>query len=311
MNPEGQGHDASDTRPRSGAMSVLAGVVVYHPDTAHLARLVGRVAPDVREVVVYANSDLDAGTEAALAAACAPTPLHVLRPGGNRGLGAAYNALLARAEAAGDAHLFLLDQDSLPAADTIPRLARARAALEAVGERPAVIGPQPLDPAGAPMKIAAGAARTLGGEPVRPTAFLISSGSLVAVAAAAAVGPFRADFFIDAIDLEWCMRARARGFSVWIADGVRMDHVLGQGVIRLPLGLRMVRQPPRRLYTYLRNQAAMLRLAHVPLAHKGKWLASLPLRLAVYLAHDRGRAETRSAIRRGLLDGLRNRLGAP
>lgn len=290
-------------------MGVLAGIVVYFPDPAHLARLVGRIAPEVREVVVYANSALSADAALSLAAAAAPTPLVVERPEANLGLGTAYNALAARALARGDAHLFLLDQDSLPAPGAIAHLRTVLAALEAAGERPAVVGPRPLDPDGLPMKVAAGAPRAQDG--ARPTAFVISSGSLISVEAVQAVGPFRADFFIDAIDIEWCLRAGARGYSVWIADAARMDHALGQGLIRLPFGLVMTKQPPRRLYTYIRNQLAMVRLGHVPAAHKGRFLLSLPLRLAVYLAHDRLRPETGRAIWRGLIDGVRGRLGPP
>ena len=143
-------------------------------------------------------------------------------------------------------------------------------------------------------------------------AFVISSGSLVDVEAAAAIGPFRADYFIDAIDLEWCFRAGARGFSIWVADRVRMDHRLGRGVIRLPvLGILLADQPPRRLYTYLRNQLAMLRLPHVPAAHKTRMLLSLPLRLPVYLVRNGFSREARAALLNGLRDGIAGRLGPP
>ena len=142
--------------------------------------------------------------------------------------------------------------------------------------------------------------------------FVISSGSLVDVERAASVGPFRADYFIDAIDLEWCFRANACGFSIWIANEVTMDHRLGRGVIRIPLiGLLLADQPPRRLYTYLRNQLAMMRLPHVPFRHKAKTLLSLPVRLPVYLARNGFSRESRAAIRNGLRDGWAGRLGPP
>lgn len=38
--------------------TVLAGIVVFHPDQGHLLRLVGAVAPDVRALAVVANSPL-------------------------------------------------------------------------------------------------------------------------------------------------------------------------------------------------------------------------------------------------------------
>ena len=325
----------------------IAGIVVYHPDEAELARLVARVAPEVEAVVVFANSPLGEATEARLRAGCA-APVSVIRPGRNVGLGDAYDAFVARAEAVRARFVLILDQDSLPDQGMVPRLAAVHDALRQADERPALVGPRPVGPDGLPLRIPVrkGAARSFdqggntfplhaevppGGGPRRthdggasleadlrsapqdeeggrlgsafPVAsatrveFAISSGSLVDVAAARAIGPFRSDFFIDAIDLEWCMRANHLGFSVWVADRVFMDHRLGRGVIAIP-GLRLADQPPRRLYTFVRNQLAMLRLPHVPRLHKLKTVASLPARLAIYLVRNRFSRDCRAALAR-------------
>jgi rhamnosyltransferase len=291
-----------------------AGIVIFHPDEDQLVRLVATVAPGLREVVVFANSEVTGALETELAAAAAPTSCAVLRPGANVGLGAAYDAFVERARSAGDRFVFLLDQDSMPPGGAVGALSTLHDRLANAGERPAIVGPRPLDPQGRPMKIAATGTTTpvmLALEATR-VSFVISSGSLVDVATAEAVGSFRSDFFIDAIDLEWCFRANARGFSIWVAEQVRMDHRLGRGVIRIPiLGLLLADQPPRRLYTFLRNQIAMLRLPHVPTAHKAKTLLSLPLRLPVYLVRNGFSGECRAAIRNGLRDGFAGRLGPP
>ncbi|MGY2049346.1 glycosyltransferase [Methylobacterium sp. JK268] len=290
--------------------AVLAGIVAYHPDPEGLRRLAARVAPGLRALAVVANSPLDPATEAELRRAAAPTPLLVLRPDGNEGVGAAYNRLLAAAEAEGDAFVFLLDQDSLPAPGAVPALAARWRMLVEAGERPAIVAAQPVGPDGAPLGGARAADPRWPGRPLRRAGFAFSSGSLVGCAAARAIGPFRADFFIDAIDVEWGMRAAARGYSVWVAPDVPMAHDLGRGVIRV-LGLTLTDQPPRRLYTFLRNQLAMLRLPHVPAAHKARTLLLMPARIGIYLWHNRFSPEVRRAVRRGLLDGARQRLGPP
>lgn len=291
-----------------------AGIVTFHPDQAQLRRLVSAVAPGLREVIVFANSDLPREEEEHLAGAASPTPCRVLRPSGNVGLGAAYDAFLEAAREAGDRYVLLLDQDSLPPDGASADLADLHARLLASGERPAIVGPQPIDPEGHRLRIATHelpSPPALADEAIRAQ-FVISSGSLVDVEAAASIGPFRADFFIDAIDLEWCFRANALGFSIWVAKQVTMDHSLGRGVIRIPLlGLHLVDQPPRRLYTYLRNQLAMMRLAHVPVGHKTKLALTLPARIVIYLFKNRFSKEARSAIRNGLVDGLASRLGPP
>ncbi|WP_019903739.1 glycosyltransferase [Methylobacterium sp. 77] len=295
----------------SAQLQTIAGIVIYHPDEANLIRLAAVLAPDVREIVIYANSAVSPQMEERLRNSAAGTLLMVMRPGSNIGLGAAYNDLLNHASGQGATFLLLLDQDSLPPPGAIPKLAARHAQLTEAGEKPAIVGPRPTDWAGEALR----SPPRREGLAVAPNSsrvqFVISSGSLINCVAAGAVGPFRADFFIDAIDVEWCMRANHRGYSTWIAEDVLMAHELGRGLIRLSFGLLLTDQPPRRLYTFLRNQLVMLRMPHVPLSHKAKTLLALPLRLAVYLKHNRFSRESRTAIWHGLIDGARGRAGAP
>ncbi|MGY2051824.1 glycosyltransferase [Methylobacterium sp. JK268] len=295
----------------SSAPGVLAGIVTHHPDPAALLRLVAALAPQVDAILIAANSPCPEDLEAALRAVASPTPLAVRRAPTNEGLGAAHNAAAARARSGGFAFLILFDQDSLPGRDCVSALRARFARLETAGERPAVVGPRPVAPGGEGLK-GPGAERagSVGGRLAR-VPFVIASGSLIRREALDAVGAFRDDYFIDGIDIEWCLRARTAGYSVWRAEDVPMTHALGRGVIRLPLGLCVADQPPSRVYTAVRNQLAMLRLGHVPAGLKARWLVALPLRMAVHLVRERAGAEIRSALWRGLRDGLLLRLGPP
>jgi len=289
----------------------LAGIVIYRPQCEALQRLVASLADDVTTVAIYANSPVGGEEQQALQAAAGPAELIVLRPGLNRGLGAAYNAFRQLAESCGSEFLLLLDQDSQPRPGLVGALVATYRGLASRGERVAVVGPQPVDIDGEAMRLSAAQARPHDkGDPVR-TRFVISSGSLIPLDALATIGDFRGDYFIDAIDIEWCLRAGAAGYSIWVDPAVPMPHQLGRGVIRLPLGLLLTDQPARRLYTYVRNQLAMLRLPHVPIQHKAKFLVSLPVRLAVHLVHHRFSRECATALANGLVDGVRNRLGPP
>jgi len=298
------------TNPEMHRARCLAGIVIYRPQFDALWRLVASLAGDVATVAIYANSPISSEMEKVLAQAAGSSKLVVLRPGLNRGLGAAYNALRHRARTDGSEFLLLLDQDSTPRPGMAEALMATYRRLTSRGERPAVIGPQPLDPEGEKMRLATAETHQDGQEPLR-TRFVISSGSLIPLDALAAIGDFRADYFIDAIDIEWCLRAAAAGYSIWVDPAVPMPHRLGQGVIRLPLGMLLTDQPPRRLYTYIRNQLAMLRLPHVPAAHKAKFLVSLPIRLAVHLAHHRFSGACMAALVNGLRDGTLAHLGPP
>ena len=263
----------------------IAGIVAFHPDPQRLLRLIATTAPDVTRVVVFANSPLDRSIKERVAAAAGATPVTVMAPGQNVGLGKAYNRIVELARLEDAQFVLLFDQDSLPSAGMVRRLedladelgrrgekAGDRRPGAGQGQRGTVQGPAPA------------LARRPPGVAVN---FAISSGSLIPLTAAEVVGPFNEDFFIDAIDIEWCSRAWNAGWSVWLGMDIPMTHQLGKGVIDLPFGLRMTDQPPERLYTYFRNQVAMLRLPHVPAAWKLRFMASLPARSFIYVVSNR------------------------
>jgi len=274
---------------------IAATIVLYRPERAAVQALLASLAGDVERIFLYCN--------AAVPDDWAAGPVTLLGDGGNRGLGQAYNEAAAAARAAGCDRLILFDEDSRPPPGMAGRLARA---LDGAGGRVAVVAPRPV--ADGAVKLPAAAAGAAG---LRERAFVISSGSLIDLAAFAEIGPFRADFFIDAIDIEWCFRARARGYRCLMAMEEAMPHRLGRGVLRLPgLGLSFVEQPPPRLYTYARNQMLMMRLPHVPLWWKARVAATLPLRLLADLAGG-GRRAQRTALLRGIAAGLRGETGPP
>lgn len=283
---------------------IAAIVVLYRPTRAPLLRLLPALAGDVERIYLFLNSGVSPERLAECAAAAAPTPITTLGDGTNVGLGRAYNEAAAAARMADGDLLLLFDQDSLPRPGIAHRLAAALAAAERQFGPVAAIGPLAVRP-GAPN--AAPADRP----GLRKVPFLISSGSLIRLAALAAVGPFREDFFIDAIDIEWCFRARVHGYCCVMAHDEPMAHQLGSGTFGLPLtGLRLTQQPPARIVTFARNQAAMLRLAHVPAWWKLRVALLIALRTVLALSIGRRPAEAR-AILRGLRAGWRGELGPP
>ncbi|MGI6244327.1 MAG: rhamnosyl transferase [Pseudochelatococcus sp.] len=303
---------------------IIAGIVTFNPDSALLLRLVGAVAAEVAEIVVVTNSPMPADERARVREAAGTTPTHIDDPGGNVGLGEAYARIAARAEAAGIGRVILFDQDSSPPPGMVTALSARLSALADAGERPALVGPRPVSAAGAPS----GSAGVSPGDHKPPTLhlhprgrgeagalavwFAISSGSLVDLAALRAIGPFRGDFFIDAIDVEWGFRAWAKGFSCWVAEDIPMPHRLGGGQVKVPvIGWELPVQSPLRLYTYARNQAAMLGLRHVPTRWKARICAYIGAQALAYWLADRGASARPRALAQGFAAGLAGRLGPP
>lgn len=289
---------------------IAATIVVYRPEPDLLLALVRAIASDVERIFLYLNGPVSAPFAAECEAAAAPACLERLGDGANVGLGRAYNEAADAARNAGYDLLLLFDDDSTPAPGMPGRLA---AAFDRAGDRIALVGPRPhtVDTAGG-YKLPPAIPNPAPLPPdLRDLSFLISSGSLIDLAAFAEIGPFREDFFIDGIDIEWCFRARSRGFRTVMAMDEEMPHRLGRGIIRIPLlNVHFVDNTPARLLTYARNQAAMMRLPHVP----GWWKLRAAAAIAIHLGFSilRGfRSREVVAILRGVNAGLRHRLGPP
>jgi rhamnosyltransferase len=288
----------------------VAGIVAFHPDPSGLVRLIESIAADVCRIIVFANSPLDPAIKGRVARSELEAPITFITPGENLGLGKAYNSIVDLAMRDGAEFVLLFDQDSMASDRMVRRLEDLADQLRRQGEKPAVVGPRPVKASGEPFKIPRRRPRPEA-LPAVAVDFAISSGSLIALAAVETVGPFDEEFFIDAIDIEWCSRAWKAGWSVWLGTDIPMTHRLGLGVIHLPFGLKLTDQPPERLYTYFRNQVAMLRLPHVPAAWKLRFVASLPARSLIYSVRNRFAKPVVKAIGLGLLDGIMNRLGSP
>lgn len=288
-------------------MHIIAGVVTYCPELESVVRLVESLAKSTGHVLVFANSPLNEADRTRLSA-CGT--VEIFESSENVGLGHAYNQLMRRACEHGADALLLADQDSVLEPAAVREIGARMEALAAAGNRVAVVGARPVAPREATTEFKAPRLFERRSDTQVPGVmavdFVVSSGSLVSRAAYDAVGPFREDFFIDAIDIEWCFRAWDKGYSCWTALEAPMEHHLGQGAMRLPLtGLTLTVQRPARLYTYVRNQVRMLGLRHVPLGWKLRILPYIGLQTLVYAVKGETRRESLSAIGRGLRDGIR------
>lgn len=300
-------------------LRVAAVVVTYAYPRARLdellAMLRGRVA---RLIVVDNNPDpVLHGGEAGMTAIVNRANIG-LAAALNRGIDAALAGRGGRADAGREPvdAILLLDQDSRPADGMLNRLGAALDALAAAGQRPAAVGAAIYDPR---LRRALPFVRFgwLGPYPVeaapgRPVAvdMLITSGSLLSVDALQRIGVMDASLFIDAIDIDWSLRARAAGYTLYGCADARLQHLLGEHIRPLPLlGRRCFVHGPRRQYYIMRNHVRLFWRRYVPLRWKLSQLPRLLLRLAVFSLYIPPRRLNRTMLLRGLYDGLRDRDG--
>ena len=234
--------------------SVAVVVVTFHPDPDFTARLAALLA-QVGAIIVVDNgscpADLPARDDPALAGR-----IEIIANGENRGVGAALNQGLSRAQERGFIWALTLDQDS----SALPNLVAAGArAFEAYPE------PERLAAIGAAV-----AGAVVGGSPDRnhaPTAAyrrmtaVITSGTLQSIPAWERMGGFREDYFIDCVDTEFCLRARSRGLHIVQATEPALAHRIGAPSRKWVLGRWMspTNHGPLRRYYVTRNRISLWR----------------------------------------------------
>ncbi|WP_457108826.1 rhamnosyltransferase [Methylobacterium sp. P5_C11] len=290
--------------PRSSRIAI--GVTLFRPGPDQVERVRALAAAGSSAVIAFDNGGLPAGAVERLAGA----GVTLLSEGRNLGIAEALNRIAGAARAAGAETLLLLDQDAEPPRDLANALRGALDRLRAAGIPAAVVGPAPAPAPGHKAPAYPPRPGAPGRDGLAPVQFLATSGSLVDLDAFARIGPFRGDFFIDGVELEWCFRAWSLGYGCYRARAVAIPHRVGGGVIRA-FGVSMPRQPLFRMATYLRNAVYAWRLPHVPLRWKLAQAAYLPLQAGLYWADSGFRPAVLLRLLAAARDGALGRLGPP
>lgn len=285
---------------------VCAIVVTYHPDTGFADRI-NRVLPQVGAAIVIDNGSSEPETRMLRQLALVPSISLTLNPT-NLGVAAALNMGVRHARAHGFAWVLLLDQDTVADADMVEQL---RAAWRAYPdqEKLAVVGAAFRDINKDGVTTPYDQKQLLWEE----VGNVITSGSLLSLSSHAAVGPFREEFFIDHVDLEYCVRARAKGFRIIRTRKPLMLHSIGAYTQHRWLWQRKwtSNHSADRRYYLARNDTVML--AEYGNYRLGLWcLKSLRrcqrvcMRIALY--EDSKWAKI-AAVAEGWWDGLRGHMG--
>src|ERR1700722_6337090 len=301
--------EAPPGRPSLRAGDVCAIVVTYGPDGGFPARL-NEISPQVGMVVIVDNGSADAERNMLLEAAAEPK-INVVFKDENLGLARALNIGIQRAAALQYSWVLLLDQDSRVDRDMVCRLSSIQASFPDPA-RLAVVGSNYGDVAERTSGAAAPDPES-SGEPWDDVEQVITSGSLLSLPAHLAIGPFREEFFIDYVDEEYCLRARANGYRVIRSRRELMSHAIGAPTVHRFLGFRKCTSnhgPDRRYYIARNNTVLLHEFGNFP---AGTWaLKSLGrcLRLCKRIAlYENMKSRKIAAVMHGWWDGVRGNMG--
>lgn len=244
------------------AVRICAVAVIWHPDLPLLSSAIAAIAPQVVKLLLIAND----GVHPPLAL---PENAVVMVPDENLGLGGAYNRAADWARTQGATHLLLLDQDSVAEPRLVAALATAFDQPGPVAAAGALWRDRRTGQEGFFVRLTRWGARKFSPKdpgPV-PVDFLISSGSLISLDAMNRIGGFDEALFVEHVDTDWCLRARAMGYGLYGVARARLDHAFGDATLT-PAALGGSRSlflyPPERNYYLLRNSIILWRRPYAP-----------------------------------------------
>lgn len=294
------------------ASRVGATIVFYFPEPDCVERANRLAAMDVT-VVVVDNTPFAISVDGSLTAALDPR-IELISNQANLGIARALNQGIDALAVKQCDWVFLFDQDSEPSDELL--VALPRLAVEYVKEDPrvALIGPAYDDPRlGGVAPFVRFRAFSLERVPVTGDVpldvdFLISSGSCLNMQCWRAIGPMDEPLFIDFVDLEWCIRARRKGFRVLGIPWLTMQHSLG-GEPLVFLGRRYPSHSAVRHYYLFRNAITLCLRRDIPWTWKSTELLKLPVRFVLYGVFFRPRFLHLHMALKGVFDGIRGKLG--
>ncbi|WP_063826549.1 glycosyltransferase family 2 protein [Paraburkholderia phenoliruptrix] len=302
---------------------VAAVIVTFNPELPTLRKMIEALQAQEAEIVVVDNASLASVAEQ-IAKLTGELSCGFEALAQNLGIGAAQNrgfAAVAKMDGnsvSGERYVLFLDHDSIPDVGMVGKLVAADLRLRARGVRVGAVGPAIVDVrTGTTGRFVSSGSFLVKRIPCESGCqelavdFLISSGTLVRTDTFAKIGGMDEALFIDHVDTEWCLRAKAAGYALFGVCGARLIHSLGDEVVSAWLGRKreVFVHSPLRDYYMCRNTLLILRATRMSLGWRVFLLSRLVGSIVFFVATQAPRLRRMGFMLMGLRDGLLNRQG--
>ena len=237
-------------------------IVVYNPEIKKLKKNLNQHVKNFSNIVLINNSPeipIDS---------LKSSQVTVINNPGNIGLSAALNVGILEAKKQGEDMVALFDQDTLLPDDFSKKMLKFINTYQGV-KKPALFSPvffnHVTDDYGSIINFKP--FRLIRSQPdkqktvIHPQ-YVITSGSFIPISVLDDVGLMREDLFIDFVDIEWCLRARAKGYEIVSFPQVEIAHHLGDSSISF-MGTNYPIHSPLRMYYYFRNAMYLYRIKEI------------------------------------------------
>lgn len=285
-------------------------VVTHNPDITALLKLLRQLNKETDFVVIdNGTPDLDPLVESITVY---DNCKELIQLPDNEGLAKALNRGISWAVKNNYDYVFLFDQDSSLCDLFVERMISAykgvdkhsRKRLAALGPR--IINPQTMrqTPFKLFSRILLRSDRAFAGCKNHFIAdFLITSGSLLILKHIDEIGLMKESYFIDNVDLEWCFRAKSKGFDLIGTDDAVLYHAIGERSQHPLVKAGIIAQHnPSRTYYSSRNRTHLYSADYSPWGWKLRDLIRFTLKTAWLLISSHERKQYWHNIRSGVRD---------
>lgn len=192
---------------------IAAGIVLYKPNFERLFQNIQKLSRQINTVILYNNgADITRVEEYVNKCSCS---IVITGDGENKGIAAALNGIMEKAEELGYSWALTLDQDSIVPANMIPKFSKVIESNDV-----AVVCPQNIDSRRKYMIPVS--------EPeIEVVKMCDTSGSCTNVSIWRELGGFDEWLFIDLVDNDYCKRVDLKGYQILKLNSVIMDHQYG------------------------------------------------------------------------------------
>ena len=256
----------------SSTANTCAIVVTFHPEMAALLKLLSQLNRETDFLVIDNGSPKAEQFRTSILAYSRCLEFRELPE--NVGLAKALNLGLEEVQNRNYQFALMFDQDSrLGDLYVESMLESYREASALTAQKVAAVGPRIINPQSrrqTPFKLFS---RFLfrsdqsfhGSRQLFRADFLITSGTLLPISCLQDIGLMKASYFIDNVDLEWCFRARSKGFELVGTDRAILYHAIGERsddpLVRRGL---LARHNPERTYYSSRNRVHLYGVSYSP-----------------------------------------------
>lgn len=243
------------TNPSLYRRDICAVITAYNPDDGFKAR-VSLAAQQMSALLIVDNGSRPDRLAIINAASTIPN-VSLLRNDINRGIAVALNLGARWAKEEGYSGVIFFDQDSLVTEQVLPTLIEVWNQFKP-SDHVALIGSNFINIQS--HKCFAEVTSTAS-DAWRDTDIVLTSGSLISLDSFQDIGPFREEFFIDGVELDYCFRAKCKGYRLIQSLRPTMKHSAGQPTSHHFLGKTVwtINHVPQRCYYMTRNSIILIK----------------------------------------------------